>query len=340
MQDEISGTPLPAPSTGRRALVKLLAGAGALAAAPWVARPALAAPRVVTFICPFAPGGVIDVQMRVLAAALSTPERSVVVDNRAGASGAVGSRAFARARPDGSVLGFAGQGTLITNAYMLKGYEEEVTRKLVPLHGTTGTPMIFAISSALPFKTMGEFVAHAKAHPKEVNIACIGTGTGGWQIFALIRDNAGFQTTDVPFSGTAACINAVLGGQCDAIAAFPPDLKPHLESGKLRALGITMKERHPLLPDIPTFLEQGIPDSEMLTWWGIFGPPGLPQPLVESWSKELGEVMRRKDIVDTFRGQGTTVFEGLDHIRFPKFIQAETPRWLALAQKVGLKQES
>jgi tripartite-type tricarboxylate transporter receptor subunit TctC len=307
-----------------------------------VAAPALsvsAAPRVVSILVPFGPGSLPDSQYRLLAAELSNPSRTVIIDNRPGASGSVGSRAFARAKADGATLGFGGQGTLATNAYLFKDYGEQVSKRLVPIHGVTATPMLFAASAAAPFKTMKEFIEQAKARPRSINVASTGFSTGSWQIYCLARTAAGIETADIPFQGGAAALTGLLGGQVDAIADYYLNIKPHMESGKVRALAVSSPTRLPSMPDVPTFAEAGLEGVDISTWCGIFGPPGATPEFVAEWSRDFGEVLRRKNVVDTFAGQGSVALADLDSVKFAEFIRTETPRWVQLAQKVGLTAE-
>jgi tripartite-type tricarboxylate transporter receptor subunit TctC len=321
---------------GRRRTLGALATGLAGASIGW---PVLAASRVVTLVMPFAPGSLPDAQYRLLANELTTPERTLIIDNRSGASGAIGTRTFVRAKPDGSTLGFGGQGTIITNAYLFKGYGEEVSQRMVPVHGVTSTPMLLAARAGRPYKTMHEFVEYAKAHPGEINMGCIGLGTGAWQIYSLLKKSAGFETTDVTFNGSAATITALLGGQIDVIADFYINLKSHLESGKVVALGTSTSKRLAALPQVPTFEESGFAGTDITTWAGIFAPPGTPATVVDEWARDIGAALRKKSVADTFASQGSVPMVDMGPARLAEFIKTETPRWLELAQRVGLKVE-
>ena len=257
--------------------------------------------RPIKFFCGFPPGGVADIVARIigtpLAARLGQP---VVVDNRAGAGGAIGVDAVAKSEPDGYTIGFGVSGAL-TSSVTLTKLPYDPTKDIAPVSVVVLNPLVLVVPAAGP-RTLKEFIAAAKAQPKKYNYGTAGPGTAMNLAGELLKQMAGFDMLHVAYKGSSPAATDLLGGQLTAAVLDWTTAKPHVQSGRLRALAQTGSKRSDVVPDVPTAAEAGVPGYEFNSWFGLIMPAGTPAPILNRMNTEIVAVLRdpavRKQLLD------------------------------------------
>ncbi len=280
---------------------RLLRGAGP--AAPFVARAQGFPDRPIRYICPFPPGATDDNVSRVMARALgSRLGVNLVVENKAGAGGAVGSRLVAEARADGHTLLNASAGNL-TIAPHLSAVGYNPLRDLAPVAVAGEAYSLFAVNPALPVHTLAELVAFARSHPGVLNYSSAGIGSAGHFRGALLAEEAGFQAVHVPFPGSAPAATSVVTGDCHLI--IDPVAAPHVQAGRLRALATLGPDRWDAFPEIPTAAEAGFgvhwPGSG---WFGLFAPGATPAPVIARLNRAFNDSLAEPEVAAALRRFG------------------------------------
>jgi tripartite-type tricarboxylate transporter receptor subunit TctC len=296
----------------------------ALAQASYPSRP-------ITLIVPFPPGGPADANGRLIARKLaSSLGQPVVVDNKPGASGAIGAEAAARAAPDGYTL-FAGtMGTHALNPALQGNLRYDPVKDFVPLHTTIATVNVLVVNAERPYKTLGEFVAFARQNPGRINYGSAGgPGTGNTLAAELFQQAAGVKLTSVGYKGNAPALTDLIGGTLDAMFSYPAETVQHVKDGKLRALAVGHTQRVDMLPGVPTMTEAGIANAELITWGGIFAPSGTPRAITQRLTTELARVMRDPEVVSSITEAGAIAYSvGGDD--FAALVQRDLTRWSRL----------
>ncbi len=295
--------------------------------------------RPVRIIVPFLPGGAVDMIARILAQRLTEQlGQQVIVENRAGASGAIGSDAVAKATPDGYTL-LVQSSTLLINPMVVKSSPYEVQRDFSPVTQLGSVPMIFVAPLNLPATTLAEFIALARAKPKSLSFGAASLGSPGHIAAEAIRFEAKLEMQVVPYKGTAGVLNDLLGGHVSATIDGLPAYLPHVKSGKLKALAVTTPQRVASLKDVPTVAESGIPGFDMVSWYGLWGPAKLPAELLRHLSTEAAKAIRSQAVMDRLADQG---FEpaGTAPDVFGAFIAAETAKYARLIKEAKIVVES
>ncbi|MFC3125950.1 Bug family tripartite tricarboxylate transporter substrate binding protein [Pseudoroseomonas globiformis] len=257
----------------------------------------------IRLVCPYPPGATSDNVTRVMARALSARlGQTVVVDNRAGAGGAVGTRHVADSRADGYTLLTASGGNLLISPYLSDvGYDP--LRSLAPVAMAGEAYSLVGISAALPVKTLPELIAYAKQHQGELNYASSGIGSTGHLRGALLAEAAGFEAVHIPFPGSAAAVNSVLAGDCQIL--IDPVVAPHVQGGKIRPLAVVGTGRWEDFPDVPNVTELGIgqewPSSG---WYSLFAPAGVPQSVIARLNAAYNDALADPEIALALRRLG------------------------------------
>lgn len=266
-----------------------LAGALAIVAGPaWAQLPA----RPIRLVVPFPPGGSTDVVGRIVAERLQAKlGQTVVVENRGGASGAVGSQAVARMPPDGLSLVVSGVGShgIVPAVNPNAGYDALRDFTHVGMLGMFHSVLV--VHPSFPARDLGGFLAEARQRPGAINYATSGNGSSNHLLGELLRLEAGVEIVHVPYRGAGPALQAVLANEVPAMCDSLPSATPHIRAGSLRALAVSSRQRLPAFPDVPTFVELGLPNVVVENWFGISGPAGLPQPVVARLSAALSEVL-------------------------------------------------
>jgi tripartite-type tricarboxylate transporter receptor subunit TctC len=291
----------------------------------------------ITYIVPFPAGGTTDVLARLigqkLGAVLGT---TVIVDNKGGAGGSLGSELAARAAPDGyTILG----GTISSHAinvslYPKLGYDPVKSFMPIALIGTN--PVVLVVNQASPYKSLQDVIAAGKAK-KALSSASSGSGTSQHLALELLKSKTGIDITHIPYKGSGPAIQDVIGGQVDMMFDTTVVAGPHIESGKLRALAVTSAMRVPNLPNVSTVAES-VPGYEVISWQAIFAPAGTPKPIVERLHTEITKILKEPEIQERL---GKLGMQGADMTmeQVGTFQKAEVAKWAAVIKSANIKLE-
>ena len=292
----------------------------------------------IRIVVPFAPGGVMDLTARSIAAPLGEAlAQSIIIENRPGGGGNIGADAVARATPDGYTLMMLGDNNAIGPALYSK-LNHDVLKDFAPITNLVTGSHIFVAHPSLPVNNIRELIAYARAHPKELSYASPGTGTAqhlGGEMFKVMA--GGLDITHIPYKGGGQAIGDVVGGQVKlAVLGLAPAI-PHLKAGKLKALGVTGKRRVAILPDVPTIAESGLPDFETLQWYGVVAPAGTPAPVIAKLHAELLKAARAQAFVERLSAVGMDVATSAQPEDYGRFIRTDMAKWPAVVKAAGAK---
>lgn len=315
----------------------LLKGAGLLVALSTVAAAQDYPTKPVRLIIPFPPGGSNDVVGRLIATQLSEKlGKQVVVDNRAGAGGTIGTELAANAAPDGYTLVMVSIAHTVNPHLYKLNYDPQ--KSFVPVAILASGPNVLAVNPTLPVNSVKELIALAKQKPGELGWASAGIGSFqhlGGTLFTL---EAGIELLHVPFKGGGPAMIDVIGGHTKVMFSSLVQTTPHIRSGKLKALGVGGKARSPVLPEVPTIAEAGVPTYEAVNWWGIFAPAGTPAAIVEKLHKELTAVQDSPAVKQQFDREGASIVR-MSSSEFGKFVESETAKWGRVVKEGKVKAE-
>ena len=328
----------PAP-TRRRILV---AGMGGVLAAPGVARAQGAWPnRPVRVIVPFATGGGTDVTMRMLAPKLGEAlGQTVIVENRPGAGSTLGTDFVAKSAADGYTFVLATLSSTGIAATLYPNLPYDPVRDLTAVAPTVFIPTSLAVTAkGWDVRTLGQFVAALKARPNGYSYGSSGIGTTGHIASANFLSHVGAQAEHVPYRGAGASFTALIAGETQFTHDIPSLLKPHHEAGTIRVLYVNQAERSPLLPEVPTAAEVGLPDYKAYSWYGIFGPANLPAPIVTRMAAAIEQALADPELSERFNGMGTPPMRGWTPQRFGQYVADEVVAWAPLVRASGARVE-
>ena len=295
--------------------------------------------RPVRLIIPFSAGGAADVPGRILASRMSESlGQQFVIENRPGAASTMGAEAAARAAPDGHTL-FLISNTHFVSAALHKKLSYDSLTDFAPITQVTSAPNVLIVHPSLPAKTVKELVALAKARPGEINYASSGNGGTQHLTGALFCKMAGINMTHIPYRGSGPVTADLIAGQVSV--AFPgiAGMLPHINSGRLRALGVTGAKRSPELPQVPTIAEAGLKGYEMVAWFGIAGPKALPREIQMKLHAELLIVLKSADMQKRLRAVGQEVAYQERPEQFFEFMKVEAGKWAKVVHDSGAKVE-
>ena len=292
--------------------------------------------RPITIIACFPPGGGNDVAMRLintqLGEALGKP---VIIENRGGAGGNIGTSVVARAPADGYTL-LGCSSAVVVNPSLYEHVTYDPIKDFVPVMVLGASPNVFVVPEQSKIKTMREFIGYAKANPGKLNWTSPGAGTTPQLAGEILKGKAGIEMVHIPFSGAGPANTAVLAGQVDMYTANYASALSLISSGKVRTIAVTSKTRWSDLPDVPTLDEIGIKDAETDTFQAVFAPAGTPKPIIDRLAKELAAILARPDVREKFQTIGLPVVaEGPDAFRAR--IAREVPMYKDAIEKAGLK---
>lgn len=318
----------------------VLAALPALAAAS-LARPALAQGypgRPVTFVVPFPPGGTSDTMGRLVAQELSRAlGQPVVVENRPGANGNIGSAVVARAAADGQTLLLSGIGSHAINAGLYRSMPYDTVKDFTHVSLISTGPNGIAVNPDFPARTLAELAALAKREPGRLSYASSGTGSSGNLTMELFKQKAGLAIEHIPYRGGAPATTDVLGGQVPILITNADAILPYSREGKLRLLAVSSAERNALLPDTPTIAESGFPEVVAVSWTGLSGPANLPAGIVARLQAEVANAVNGP-VRDRLLASGL-VPGGNSSADYTAFVASETAKWKAVAASAGITAE-
>ncbi|HWL29683.1 MAG TPA: tripartite tricarboxylate transporter substrate binding protein [Burkholderiaceae bacterium] len=298
--------------------------------------PAAAYPnKPIHIVVGFAPGGGNDLLARIVGQKLAVSlGQSVVVENRPGAAGTIGANYVARAEPDGHTLLLGSVSNLVIGASTMAQVPFNVEKDFEPIILTAMTPLVLVVQSSLPANSIQELIAAAKAQPRKFTYATGGAGVANDLAGALFNQMAGVEIRDVPYSGDSAGIVALLAGQVTMMYSTLPTAVPHIESGKLKALGVALAKRATSMPDVPTIAESGLPGYEINLWNGVLTTGGVDQAIVQRLHDEIEKILEMPDVRERVAKLG---FERITPSReaFANLIKADLQKYPPLVNKLG-----
>ena len=320
-------------ATRLRAMIATAAMAAACAAMPATANDYPTEP--VRMVVAFAPGGGTDIVARLVGPKLSEIlGQSVVVENRAGAGGVIGTENVARARADGHTTLMATMGNLAVNPYIYP-MQIDVQQDLAPISKVVEVQFALLVHPSVPATTLQEFIALAKQKPGEINYSSSGVGGGPHLAGELFDSLAGTKLTHIPYKGSGQSLTDLLGGQVHATFDSLLQALPYINEGKLRALAVLGSERSPLLPDVPTVAEAGVAGYEFTNWYGLTAPAGTPDHAIKKLNDGIRQVLRQPDIKEKLEAMGARVV-GDTPTEFRAFIASENDKWKDVIAKAGI----
>ncbi|HEY3049320.1 MAG TPA: tripartite tricarboxylate transporter substrate binding protein [Polaromonas sp.] len=293
----------------------------------------------ITLICPYAAGGNADQRSRQIGRFLSTAlGQPVIVDNKPGAGGNIGTEAIARAKPDGYTIGMGNFAPLAVNPTMFKKMNFDPAKDLVPVCLIEKGPLVLMVPANSPFKSVKDIMAAAKASPGKLSFASGGLGGSHHLSGEMFKSLAGVSITHIPYKGGAPATTDLMGGQVDMMFEQMYSAAPSIRAGKLRALAITSKTRSPLFPDLPTMAEAGVPGFEVQNWQGLVAPAGTPAALIKLLNETTNKALADPTIKEQMLGQGNELGGGTPE-QFASFIKSEADRWGKLVKSANIKPE-
>jgi tripartite-type tricarboxylate transporter receptor subunit TctC len=323
-------------TVSRRTALGLLAGAALL---PSAARAQSFPSKVVKIVVPYPPGGPTDAIARIVAQEIAGPlGQNVVVENQAGASGAVGTRFVARAEPDGHTIVFGNNQTHGNNMFLIKEPGYDAVKDFAPLAGVGAFEHVFVVRPGLPAKTIPELIALAKADPGKLNYGSTGLGSGSHLSTELFMVRTGTKMTHVPFRGAAPLVQELVADRIDVSNSTLPSVLGQIQAGTIRAIGVASPKRNPQLPEVPTLREQGVTDADADSWTAFFAPAATPAPVVERLSREIIAALGKPAVKEAITKLGFTL-EVRDPAAFRPYHAREIATWGEIIRTAGVKQE-
>lgn len=313
--------------------------APAIAALPALARAEAAdawPTKTVRIVVPFGPGSTPDLLARLIAERLGKKlGQSFIVENRPGAGGNIGTLAVVRAPADGYTIGLSITGPLVNNTVLYKKLPYDPFRDLAPVTLAAVQPSVLAVSPSLGVRTAQELLALLRANPGKYNYASLGAGTVAHLAMELIKVRSGTYIVHIPYPSSPAAVTSIITGETQMGTLPPAAVMPQVKAGKLEALAVTTATRSPLLPELPTFKEVGIPGVEATAWLGFVVPAAVPGPLVERINRELVAALKDPAVAEKLRGYYMEPSPGTPK-EFADFMQAELQRWTPVIRRAGV----
>ena len=292
----------------------------------------------VRIISIFAPGGGNDVICRLVAQQLTERlKQQVIVENRVGANGIVGTEAAARSAPDGYTFTLIPSGHTV-NASMYKKLPFDSIRDFTPITLAGAGPLVLAVHPSLPAKNVKELIAVAKARPGQLTYVSSGVGASGHLAGALFDSMTGTKMVHVPYKGMSLAVSDLMGGQVSMTFGTSLSVIPHVRTDRLRALATTGAQRSPALPDLPTVAESGLPGYEASLWYGFVGPARMPPEIVQRLNTEIAAILALPDTREKLASQGVDARSTTPE-EFARILTADVARWAKVVQKLGLQAE-
>ena len=292
----------------------------------------------IKIVVAYPPGGPNDLSARTVGQKLSeTLGQAVIVENRPGAAGNIGSQYVAVSAPDGYTL-LNGASALTIAPALIKKLNYDVVKDFAPISRTTVSSFVLAAHPSVPVNSIKELIALARTHPRRLNYASSGVGAPPHLAGELLKNMAKIDILHVPYKGVGQSISDLVGGQVDMMFASPPNAIPHVKSGRLKALGVSTAKRSPLLPDVPTIAESGLKGFEIGTWFGLLAPAGTSADIVNRLNAAIVKIVNSADFRERLSSQGLDPM-GSTPAEFSAYIKAEVAKFSRLVQAAGIKAE-
>ncbi len=292
--------------------------------------------KAIRMIVPYAPGGSVDVVARTLAPRLTqSVGQQIVVDNRPGASGNVGTELTVRAPADGYTILMVTI-PLVVNPSLYAKLPFDVVRDLAPVSLIAAAPFVLVVHLSLPVKSVRELIALAKKQPGKLNYPSGGNGTNSHIAVELFKNLTGANIVHVPYKGGGPALVAVLSGEADVAILGIDVVISQIRAGRLRALAVTGTKRSPTLRDTPSIAEAGVPDYEFASWYGVLAPAGTPVSVIHALNAGITNAMHTPELAERFAREGTDVIAD-SPAQFGSFIKTEIARWAKVVKAAGLR---
>ncbi len=295
--------------------------------------------RPITWVVPYTPGGITDTGSRMVADAWSKIlGESVIVENKPGAGGTVGTAFVARAEPDGYTLIYATQGTIAASPWLRKELQYDPTKDFVPVHSLAQSHNMVVISKTAPFKTIPELVAYAKANPGKVNFGSAGVGTSTHLSMELFKTVAGIDGLHIPYKGSSPALNDLLAGRIDVLFDYAVSSSPHVEAGSIIAVATNGPVRNPLFPDTQTMEELGFPDATAGSWSSIAVPAGTPQEVVDKLAETFAQALASEEVTAYLDKFGSRKYD-LAKDDLAAFWASQSDVWKGVIDAAGIQKK-
>ena len=294
--------------------------------------------RPIRLICPYVPGGGADIFSRTVAQKLAEAlGQSVVVDNRPGANGGIGTELVAKATPDGYTLLLANSGPMTVNPVLYKKVAYNPVKDFAPISQGAIYFYVLVVQPSFPATNFNEFIAQLKAKPGQMTYGSTGIGGGNHLSGELFNLMTGTRSIHVPYTGSAAALAALLGGQLNYMFDTVITAVPHIRAGRLRAFGVTARSRAVSLPDVPTLDALGLKGFELTQWQAIAAPAGTPKPIVELLYREIVEALKKPDVMDRLATQGGSELVGNTPEEFARAIKNDLAKYAKLVRAANIQ---
>lgn len=295
--------------------------------------------RPITIVVPSAPGGTTDFSARLIAEPLSRAlGQSVIVDNKAGASGNIGNQFVARAKPDGYTLLLAYSGYQVGNPHLFKKAGWDPIKDFAPVAMLTRAPQLLAVRHHLPANNLRELIAHAKANPGKLNFASSGNGSIQHIAGELFAQLTGTTLTHVPYKGASPAVQDLLGGQVDLFFTTPASVVGHVKADKLKGLAVTSSTRLSSLPQVPTAIEAGLKDFNLDSWFALYAPSGTPDAVIQLLNAEINKILATVEIRKKAEESGTAV-DQMTPTQLGDYTRKELDYWGRVIQSAKISAE-
>ncbi|HET9245722.1 MAG TPA: tripartite tricarboxylate transporter substrate-binding protein [Xanthobacteraceae bacterium] len=288
-------------------------------------------------LVPYAPGGITDIASRIVGAKLTEAwGQQVVVENRPGGNGFIAMTAGAKAAPDGYTLTMVTVGDVALTPAMFKEMPYDVERDLAPIAMVSDAPMVLAAHAEAPFKSVAEAIAAAKAQPGRISVATPGNGSVNQIVLEWMALNTGTRFQHIPYKGGAPAAAALAAGDIPLGVLASSSVAPHVKSGRVRVLAVTMGKRSTLNPEWPTLQQEGVKEVDASNWTALFAPKATPQPVIDKLNAEVVKILHMPDVKERFAGGGVTTIPS-NAAELDARVKQEAERFRAIVQKANIR---
>jgi tripartite-type tricarboxylate transporter receptor subunit TctC len=295
--------------------------------------------RTVKFIVPYPPGGFNDTLARTSADKLTRMwNQPVVVENKPGANTTLGNSLVAKSPPDGYTILITPLPFSALPGLYGSTLPYDALKDFTPLVWAGSTQNALVVRNELPVANVREFLDYAKKNPGKINYGSTGSGSSNHLSMELFMKMTGTKMAHIPYKGSAPAVTALLGGEIDALFDNVPNVVQHIKAGKMKVLGVSGLKRSPLLPDVPTVAESGVPGYEVNVWFGMQVPAGTPKPVVDKLNRDIVQLLKEPDVVERFRNQGVEVVASTPE-EFRALVQKEVGKWTQLIKEANIRIE-